>query len=120
MEWHAAQKVTSLPVDLVVLDFSRSWRLAALPDGISGLTALQTLGLGGCGSLAALPDGISGLAALQSLKLEWCASLAALPEGISRLASLQTLNLTGCPAIVPNGLSDLTSLLITRGNAHPL
>jgi hypothetical protein len=57
---------------------------AAVQEGLSVLTALQTLDLFLCSGLTALPEGLSALTALQTLNLEGCEGLTVLPKGSRR------------------------------------
>jgi predicted mannosyl-3-phosphoglycerate phosphatase (HAD superfamily) len=66
-------------------------------EGLSALTALQTLDLGGCQQLTGLPEGLSALTALQTLDLQECKRLTGLPEELSALTALQRLDLTFLP-----------------------
>jgi predicted mannosyl-3-phosphoglycerate phosphatase (HAD superfamily) len=68
--------------------------MTGLPKGLSALTALQTLDLGGCQQLTGLPEGLSALTALQTLDLQECKGLTGLPEGLSALTAQQRLDLT--------------------------
>jgi hypothetical protein len=43
-----------------------------VPEGLSALTALQTLNLYRCRGLTGLPEGLSALTVLQTLDLFWC------------------------------------------------
>lgn len=67
-------------------------QLTALPESISGLTALQDLNLCDCRSLTKLPDALGSLPALQQLNLGGC-SLRQLPDSVCNLQSLQELDL---------------------------
>ena len=71
---------------------------------LDGLTALQTLDLGGCSGLTSLS--LDGLTALQKLDLRHCSGLTSL--SLDGLTALQTLNLRGC--------SSLTSLSLDRAD----
>ncbi len=75
------------------LDLEGCFRLTSL-EGLSELSALQTLNLESCQDLTNL-EGLSELPALQTLNLESCQDLTSL-EGFSELPALQTLNLRNC------------------------
>jgi Leucine-rich repeat (LRR) protein len=93
----------------------------ALPEGIAGLTGLQTLNVCGNEELTALPVGLCALARLEELYMEVCGlealaqemsegltglqkldlnyntGLTALPVGFGRLRKLEELHLNFCP-----------------------
>jgi hypothetical protein len=51
--------------------WSHGFSNTALPEGLSALTALQTLNLEGCKGLTGLPQGHSALTSLQMLLVLW-------------------------------------------------
>ncbi len=63
---------------MVVFDPRECKGLTGLPEGLSTLTALQTLGLQECKWLTGLPEGLSALTALKTLDLTRCEGLRAL------------------------------------------
>ena len=52
----------------------------------------------GCSCLAALPESLGQLSALQQLDLCKCSSLTALPDSLGQLPALQQLNLSNSAA----------------------
>ncbi|WJX95825.1 hypothetical protein P8452_77099 [Trifolium repens] len=116
------QKIKSLrgleshkvPENLMVINLSDCYRLAAIPDlsrclrlekinlercinlkriheSIGSLTTLRNFNLTHCEKLIELPSDVSGLKHLESLFLSKCYKLKALPENIGILKSLKTL-----------------------------
>ncbi|KAL4601011.1 hypothetical protein ACB092_11G241200 [Castanea dentata] len=87
-------------------------KLKSLPEGIQGLTSLQTLYISDFPKLKSLPEGIQGLTSLQTLYISDFPKLKSLPEGIQGLTSLQTLYILNCPKLksLPEAMQGLTSL----------
>ena len=70
-----------------------------LPDWISKLTSLETLGIYGCPNLASLPDELQCLRSLRSLKIANCPLLAkrcekGIGEDWSKIAHIPNINHT--------------------------
>ncbi|AET03053.1 disease resistance protein RPV1 isoform X2 [Medicago truncatula] len=107
-------KSQKVPENLMVMNLSNCYQLAAIPDlswclglekinlancinltriheSIGSLTTLRNLNLTRCENLIELPSDVSGLKHLESLILSECSKLKALPENIGMLKSLKTL-----------------------------
>ena len=99
---------------LTKLDLFNCKNITRLPEGIGGLTTLETLTLDHCFFLAALPAAIGELKSLTELNLNLCESLVALPDSIGGLAALTILNLGGCYELValPKAIGDLKALTV--------
>lgn len=67
-----------------------TWDIETVPSEIGNLSLLLSLDLSGCRAIEVLPEGVWGLTRLQSLKL-WETGLVELPQGVSRLLALRTL-----------------------------
>ena len=74
--------------------------MKSLPEGMGGLTSLQTLAIGWCSKLKSLPEGMGGLTSLHALYFCDCIELKSLPKGIQGLTSLETLEIIGCPFLL--------------------
>ena len=75
-------------------------KLTSLPEGMGGLTSLQTLDIWDCPKLKSLPEGIQGLTSLHTLDIQDCPKLKSLHEGIQGLTSLNTLQTTSYPILL--------------------
>ena len=81
-----------------------------LPDGISSLTKLKNLNLGGT-RITSLPSDITTLSELVVLNIGRCSKLTSLPENIGDLSQLEQLDMNNSGVeILPEGFGRLTGL----------
>jgi Leucine-rich repeat (LRR) protein len=94
------------------LDLRWCSQLAALPELLGSLNALQQLNLEGCSQLIVLPESLGNLSALRHLDAGKCSHLEALPESLGNQSALQQLNLRKCSHLValPTSVGNLSAL----------
>ncbi|CAI8608373.1 unnamed protein product [Vicia faba] len=138
-----AEKIKSLsaleshhkvPENLLVINLSDCYQLAAIPDlsgclklekiimencinlkriheSIGSLTTLRNLNLRRCKIITELPSDVSGLKHLEILVVSSCTNLKVLPENIGILKSLKTLEADGTAIVkLPESIFRLTKL----------
>ncbi|XP_058747554.1 disease resistance protein RPV1-like isoform X2 [Vicia villosa] len=137
-----AEKIRSLrgleshkvPENLMVINLSDCYQLAAIPDlsrclklekiilenctnlkriheSVGSLTTLRNLNLRRCKIITELPSNVSGLKHLEILVLSSCTNLKVLPENIGILKSLKTLEADGTAIVkLPESIFRLTKL----------
>ena len=86
--------------------------LAALPESLGALSALQELDMHGCSGLIALPESLGALPWLQTLGIALCSALETLPDSLGKLSRLQDLHLQGCTRLsaLPESMGALSAL----------
>nr|POF18834.1 leucine-rich repeat protein shoc-2 [Quercus suber] len=89
------EELTSL--ETLVLLSQLHPNLTTLPDEISKLTSLRSLGITEFPNLTSLPDGMSGLSSLISFAIARCPNMTSLPVGMSCLTTLHSLSIGDCP-----------------------
>lgn len=114
-EWMEASGVVHLMMipKLEYLNLINCPTLSRFPeDGLSNLSGLQELHLGGCSTFAELPDAISSLISLQVLYMSDFPALGGLPDGLSALSTLQRFSVTNCASFLalPDGIRGLVGL----------
>ncbi|KAL5063118.1 hypothetical protein RYX36_024855 [Vicia faba] len=130
----ALESHNKVPENLLVINLSDCYQLAAIPDlsgclklekiimencinlkwiheSIGSLTTLRNLNLRRCKIITELPSDVSGLKHLEILVLSSCTNLKVLPENIGILKSLKTLEADGTAIVkLPKSIFRLTKL----------
>ncbi|KAL0004040.1 hypothetical protein SO802_011601 [Lithocarpus litseifolius] len=97
--------------NLMVMNLSRCYNLAAIPD-LSGNHALEKLILVGCKKLTKIHESLGNLSTLLHLNLRECSNLVEFPTDISGLKNLEILILSDCSKLkeLPMNIGSMKSL----------
>nr|XP_023895562.1 disease resistance protein TAO1-like [Quercus suber] len=97
--------------NLMVMNLSRCYNLAAIPD-LSGNHALEKLILVGCKKLTKIHESLGNMSTLLHLNLRECSNLIKFPTDISGLQNLEILMLSDCSRLkeLPMNIGSMKSL----------
>ncbi|XP_050276918.1 disease resistance protein RPV1-like [Quercus robur] len=97
--------------NLMVMNLSRCYNLAAIPD-LSGNHALEKLILVGCKKLTKIHESLGNMSTLLHLNLRECSKLIKFPTDISGLQNLEILVLSDCSKLkeLPMNIGSMKSL----------
>ncbi|XP_030961061.1 disease resistance protein TAO1-like [Quercus lobata] len=97
--------------NLMVMNLSRCYNLAAIPD-LSGNHALEKLILVGCKKLTKIHESLGNMSTLLHLNLRECSNLIKFPTDISGLQNLEILVLSDCSKLkeLPMNIGSMKSL----------